>query len=74
MYKSYIELSSHQLWQSAVERVMQTESDVTVSAALLLALGLAHFAQEENDSSQAAVSPVLFTSTYLLVYLSTSNT
>lgn len=41
---------------------MQTESDVTVSAALLLALGLAHFAQEENDSSQAAVSPVLFTS------------
>lgn len=53
---------------------MQTETDVTVSAALLLALGLAHFAQEENDSSQAAVSPVLFTSTYLLVYLSTSNT
>lgn len=41
---------------------MQTETDVTVSAALLLALGLAHFAQEENDSSQAAVSPVLFTS------------
>lgn len=56
MYKSYIELSSHQQWQSAVERVIQTESDVTVSAALLLAFSLAHFAQEENDSSQ--VSPV----------------